>query len=139
MPHLNPQQVAAKWTRNLSAAGESIRQGVMAVTESPTAKAAQAQDRFLAGVQASVASGKWQRGLQRVTLEDWRQSMLEKGLNRIATGAAAAEGKMTSFMTEWLPFEERVVSALPPRGTLEQNIQRAVEVMQKNAAFRRSA
>lgn len=136
----SPSQVAEKWQRNLSSAQESIRAGVNAVDESPTTKAANRAEAMVSGVQRAVADGKWQRGLQRVTLQDWKQAMLEKGVPRIASGAASALPKVQDFMSEFLPFVEQGVQRINqsnPRGDLEQNIARATALMRHNSSFRR--
>jgi hypothetical protein len=134
----SPAQIAEKWARNLGAAGESIRQGVEAVTEAPGQKAAARSQAYLDGVMRAVSSGKWAENVGKVSLADWKNSMVTKGLGRIAAGATAAKGKMQSFMAEFLPYEQRVVSSLPPRGDLAQNIERMVAVVRANAEFKRS-
>jgi len=136
----NPQEVARKWSRNLSGAGESIKAGVQAVTRSPTDAAAARQDAYVAGVERAAASGKWRRGLQRVTLQDWQGAMLGKGIQRIATGAQAAIPKMESFMGEWLPYMAGLQTKLQsmPRGDLNTNIARMVAAVEYNAQFQRS-
>lgn len=133
--------VAAKWVQNLSGASESIRRGVQAVTEAPTAAAARAVDLWQQRVSSQSARDKFQRNLQRVTLEQWRNDMLTKGLNRIATGAQAARPKFEAFMSQFLPFVESVAQRVRqmPKTTLEDRIQRAVAQMRGNAEFRRSA
>lgn len=136
---LTPQQIAEKWSRNLGSATQSIREGIEAVTENPAAKAARRQDAYVAGVQRAVAEGKYAAGLNRVTLEMWKEAALTKGLNRIGPGATAAVGKFTQFMTEFMPHVQAGQRALQslPRGDLGTNIQRAVMMMQHNARFRR--
>lgn len=55
--------------------------------------------------------------------------------------AQAAQPKMEKFLGEFLPFMDNVVQQMDssmPRGTLEQNIQRAVYVMQQASQFKRS-
>ena len=134
-------QVAQKWARDLAASTETIRQGVEGVTESPTAKAAARADAYLRGVQQAVADNKWQNGLNRVSLQQWKDDMLTKGLPRIATGASQAEPKFQQFMSEFLPHIEagqRLLQSMP-RGDLNQNIQRMVAMVQHNAKFHRRA
>ena len=135
----SPQQIAQKWARDLAASTETIRQGVEAVTESPTAKAAARADAYLRGVQQSVADGKWQAGLNRVSLAQWKDDMLTKALPRIASGASAAEPKFAAFMSEFMPYIEQGLRQLDsmPRGDLNQNIQRMVSMVQHNARFQR--
>lgn len=133
------QDVAKKWSRNLAGATESIRAGVEAVQESPTAAAARRQDAYIDGVQQAAASGKWSRGLQRVSKEAWQQATISKGLPRIAAGATTAQPKMESFMQQWLPYEAQLQNKLKamPRGSLEQNKQRMLAAVDHNAAFKR--
>ena len=133
---LTPQQAAQKWSRNLASSGESIREGVQDVTQSPTAKAADRAEAYVAGVTRNV--DKWQRGLKKVSLEDWKQAMLTKGLPRIAAGASAGEPKMLSFLDSFLPYVAAGKKDLErmPRGDLQTNIARAVAMMEHNAKFK---
>lgn len=132
--------VANRWANGMSGASEKMKAGIQAVTESPTSKAARRSDAYLQGVQRAVASGKYQAALERVTLEDWKKAAIDKGINRVASGAMEAKGKFQTFMQEFLPFLEQGVRALEaqPRGDIEQNIQRAVTMMRYNATFRRN-
>lgn len=134
----NPSDIAAKWARNLGAATQSIQAGVQAVTVNPAQSALAQVNAYVQGVQAAVNSGKYQRGLQRVTLQSWQNAMLTKGLNRIAAGASAAQPKMEAFMTKFMPYLQGLQSQLAatPRGDLQTNIQRAVTAMQYIANFK---
>ncbi len=136
----NPQEIADKWVRNLSASTQSIQNGVNAVTEAPSTAAIAAIPRMLAGIQEAAASGKIEAGLRRVSLEDWRSKMIEKGIPRIASGAQSAKSNVTDFWQSFLPWLESGQRKLEsmPRGDLEQNIARAIEMMRHNSQFRRS-
>jgi hypothetical protein len=134
----DPVRVAQKWARNLGAAGESIKAGVEGVTESPTAKAAAAQDRYLSGVQRAVTDGSYQRGLRAVTLQDWQQSMLKKGLQRITQGAQEGMTKMQTFMSRWLPHMDALKARISsmPKGTLSDSLERVRVAMEHAASFK---
>lgn len=132
---LSPAVVAANWQRGLAGSTEKIKAGVMAVTESPAAKAIRAIDRQVAGVQRAASSGKTAAALGRVTLSDWQQSFVTKGLGRIATGATAAQNKMADFYNQFLPAVDAARASLPPRGDLEQNIQRSADMARKMSQF----
>lgn len=136
----NAGQIATNWRNGMASSGEKLKAGVNAVTESPTAKAARNIDRMVAGVQRAAQSGKTQRALERVSLEDWKKSMLEKGAARVASGAAAAVSKVQDFFQEFIPWLEAGQRKLEsmPRGDIEQNIARAVEMMRHNSQFRRT-
>lgn len=140
MTSLSPDQIADKWANNLTNAQATITAGVNAVTVSPTQKAAAAKDKYLAGVQAAVASGKYVRSLQRVDLATWQQAVLNKGLSRLAAGATAAKGKMSGFMSQWLPALAANVAKVKsmPSTTLQDRINRMVQMATLNANFKRS-
>lgn len=130
--------VAAKWARNLSGATQSIQAGVNSVTTAPGQAAAAAVQQYLAGVQAAVASGKWQRNVSAVSLQQWQQAMLTKGLPRIAAGASAATPKVQAFMGKFLPYLQGLQAKLAsmPRGDINTNTQRAVTAIQYIAQFK---
>jgi len=136
---VTPEEYADKQARRLKAATEDIRRGVQRVTESPTAKAAAAKDKMIARLVESVNSGKWEAGLKRVTLEDWKSKMLEKGINRIAAGIDAAKPKVVAFATELLAFEDTLLSKVDamPDLTLEDSISRATAWMRGMSKFQR--
>lgn len=136
----NPQRVAEKWVRNLSASTGDIREGVQAVTESPTEKAAAQVAKYEAGVQRAIANGKYVNRLRQVTLEEWKQATLDKGIGRIASGAAAAEGNFAEFMAQLIPFQEnlqRTIDAMPDT-SLEDSIQRQAAWTRGMSEFQRS-
>ena len=137
MPMPTPQQAAANWARGMTNATEKIRAGVQAVTESPTAKDADRADAYVMGIQRAVNEGKFQNALRAVSTEEWKRNTLEKGVTRIAGGAEAAKPKMANFMQEFLPHVAAGVQSLPARGTTDQNIERAVQMMRHNSRFRR--
>lgn len=134
---LTPQQVAQKWATNTANSTQAFKDGVNGVQTSPTAAAAQAQDRYLSGVQQAVSSGKWAAKLNAVTLDSWKQSMLSKGAARISGGVQAAIPAMTAFMTNWLPLQATLSAnvARMPKGNLADSIARAQYAITYNAAY----
>lgn len=138
MAGATPQQAAQNWATNLSGATARIKAGVQAVTTAPTASAAAAIDRYQAGVIAAVQSGKTQRALQSVSLADWQNAMINKGVARIASGAQQAQPKVQAFLSQFLPYVQSGVQQLAtlPRGDLEANIARASFMMRWNAGFK---
>lgn len=137
--NLDPNAVAQRWVTNLGGAVEKIRQGVQGVTTSPTQAAAAAGQLWQQRVQDPATLQKFQRGLQRVSLADWQNAMLNKGIPRIATGAANAKDKFTAFLTQFLPFVQNVAAQVHqmPKATLDDRINRAVAQIRGNAGFRR--
>lgn len=133
----NASDVARKWANNLTNATQSMVEGANAVTESPTAKAAQSAEKYVAGVQRSVE--KWQSGLNRVTLNDWKRAYISKGVPRIAQGAQESMPKMETFLRDFLPYAEQVSNQVKqmPSATLEQNIQRMVTAVRLMSQYKR--
>jgi hypothetical protein len=136
----NPQKVAEKWVRNLSGATQEIRDGVGAVTVSPTAKAADQSAKYLLNVQRAVDSGKYQARLRGVSLEEWKRKTLDKGIARIASGATAAQDDFQDFMAELIPFQERLSGEIDsmPDTTLEDSIARQAAWTRGMAEFQRA-
>lgn len=136
---VDPSQAAEKWGRRLSGATEDIRRGVNAVTEAPTAQAAEKAEKMRAGINAAIDSGKWQRGLRRIDLPTWQRMTLEKGLGRIAAGVSGAQPKMREFFAEVLPYISGVQSELEsmPDVTLEDSISRMTHYIRRMAEFQR--
>lgn len=139
MARVTPEQAANKWRDRLSGAGAEIQAGVMAVTESPGAAAARSADLWLQKVTASKP--KWVRRVSAVTLQDWQQAMVTKGLGRIQSGAQAAQPKVQSFMSEFLPYVDQGVAKVKamPKGTVEAGIARAGAMIRHNAGFVRKS
>lgn len=115
----DPTQAAADWAAGLANKTSKIQRGIQAVQQAPGAAAARQQSLYTSQVAANA--GKWARNVSKVSLSEWQQAAIEKGLPRIATGAAAAQSKMAGFYQRFLPAVSSAVSALPPRGTFEQN------------------
>ena len=73
-----------------------------------------------------AAADKWAARTASVTLPQWQDAMINKGIPRIASGAQAAQPKFQAFMSSLLPYIENGKAQLAntPRGNLQQNIAR---------------
>lgn len=134
----SPQEATQKWVNNLSASTTHIQAGVSRVTVAPGQKAAAQADKWLQRVTAS--KDKWRSRVGAVSLQDWQSAMVNVGIPRVAQGAQAKQSKFTAFATQFFPYLEQGVARVQsmPSTTLEQNIQRAVAMIQHNAQFKRS-
>lgn len=132
-----PDQAAQRWAAGMSGASQKMRDGVQSVTTAPGAKAARNADAYVAGVQRSL--DKWRQNVAKVSLSDWQQAFIDKGLARVGAGATAAVPKFTQFMAEFLPHvaagAEQVRNM--PKGGVDNGIARAVAMIRHNAAFKR--
>lgn len=137
MAKQTPDQIAAKWANRLSGSTQQIQDGVMNVTQSPTAKAAANPQKYLQGVQNGVA--KWQAGLQKVSLSDWQQATISKGIPRISQGAQAAQPKFTQFMSKLQPFQDNLQKSIQgmPNMTLADSGNRMLAWMNGMSKFQK--
>lgn len=137
---LSPNVAAQKWANRMASAGEAMKNGVQNVQTAPTEQAAQAKDRWMAGLQRAATEGKFEAGLRRVSLEDWKRSMIDKGVANMQNGARTAIPKVQAFLTEFLPFAESVSQevASMPKGTIEDSINRSAAAIRKLASFKRT-
>lgn len=135
----DPKQVAEKFVRRTQAATQDMINGVNAVTTNPAQQAIAKEQKLLNNVTEAITSGKWRRGMQTVTLEGWKASMVQKGAPRVSAGVQAAQGKMEAFYAELLPYQDQLQTKLAsmPDLTLEDSINKAVEWMRGMSKFRR--
>lgn len=139
MPKVTAQEYQEKQARRLKGSLEDIRLGISKVTESPTKKAAMKQVKMLANLTAAVNSGKWAARLNAVTVEEWKNKALTKGVDRIPAGIDAAKDKVIAFATDLLAFEataQQKVNGMPDL-TLEDSIARATTWMRTMSTFKR--
>lgn len=139
MAKVTPEEYADKLVRRLSGAMADIAAGVQKVTEAPTAKAAAKQEKMLQRLTAKVQDGTWANRLRAVTLEQWRDKMLNVGVPRISAGIEANRAKVAEFARQLLAYQDNLQNKIKsmPDLTLEQNIQRMTEWVKGMAQFKR--
>lgn len=134
----DPQQATTKWLNNLSNATAAMTAGANRVTVSPGVAAAAAADKWLARVTASQA--KYKARVGSVTLQQWQQAYTTYGVQRVASGAQAKQGKMLAFQQDWQAYLSANMAKIDrmPTTTLQDGINKAVAQIQLNAQFKRS-
>jgi len=140
MVKMSTAEYAEKWGRKLKASTEDIRRGVERVSEAPGIKAAQKVEKMKANFLKSIEDGTWASRVASVSVQEWKDKTLKKGIGRISQGVDEAGGKMQDFASEFFPHLEegqRIVDAMPDI-TLEDSIARATAMMRHNAKFKRS-
>lgn len=131
MPKLNPQQIADKQIRRLQQASQDIITGIDSVSEAPAQAAIAQQQLMLQKLIDSVNDGTWAAELGKVTLNDWKTAMKEKGVPRVGPGIAAARQKLVDFQT-WLgPVVDGAKAEVDamPKGTISDSIARSTAFM----------
>lgn len=137
MTTLTPDQVAQKWATRIGGATTEITNGVNAVTTAPSASAIKQQAKLINNWNNAITSGKWAKNLGAVTLQQWQNAMVTKGIQRISTGAQAAIPNQTAFYAKLLPFEQTLQTQIQamPSMTLADGIARATAWMQGMSKF----
>ena len=141
MAIMTAQEYQEKQARNLKNASQDIIAGINRVDKAPTLQAAEKKNKMLTKLTEAVNKGKWEAGLRRVTLEDWRKKTAEVGVPRISAGIDAAADKVVGFATEFLPFVDGIskkVRAMPDQ-TIDDSINRMTTQVRETSKFKRSA
>jgi hypothetical protein len=128
MAKLTPEEFADKQANRLKSAVEDIRRGVERIKDNPMQKAAKKKDKYLQSIQHAVTSGKWERSLNAVPLDDWKTALMNKGINRLPQGIDEAHAKMVEFAKKLNDFQDKLaqqVNAMPDN-TPEDRINKMV-------------
>jgi hypothetical protein len=131
-------QAVQKWLDNTAVAAPRLREAVnaMAEADNPLAKAAAKETEWATGCARAAQQNKFSKGLQAVSFADWKRAMTGKGAENYTRGVADAKPKVTRFFGALIPAQQQIKQALPPRGTLAQNIARSRTMIENMAAMR---
>lgn len=138
---MSAADISKKWVERTSAASTAYTNGVNAVSESPTAKAAANLDKALAGYTKAINSGKMAKTLNNVSLADWKSKTTGVGAQRLATGVQAALPKRQKFdaaLVNHLNAELPTIDAMKVY-TLEDGINKAAAMIRAMAKFQYKA
>lgn len=140
MAKLTPQEIREKHARNLKNATGQIQNAVMKVSTAPGVQAAKKQDKLVQNWTNAVTSGKWANRVSAVSLQQWQDDMVKKGIPRIAQGIDNSAAKVEAFFSEFMPFVDKVQSQVKamPDLTLEDNLNRMVANARGLSQFRRN-
>lgn len=121
-------ELAKRWRERIAGSSQKAIAGVDRVDVSPTEKAAAKADKYQAGVIDAVTSGRYQSGLRKVSLQDWKAAMKTKGIPRMAQGAQMAEAKFANFMGQFMPQVRQIQAEVNsmPDGSFEERTQKMV-------------
>ena len=136
---VTPQEYQEKHATNLKASLRYMEAGVNRVTEAPGEAAAQAQDKMRANLIDAIDTGKWADRVRSVSLSEWKQAMINKGIPRVAAGIDGAAPKVIAFATDLFAYENGLMTTIEamPDVTLNDSVNRAVTWITSMAEFRR--
>lgn len=134
---VNTAAILQKWQKNAQAATDAIKQGVQSVQVAPTQLAAQQVQKYLQNVQDAVNSGRYVNALNKVTLQDWQQAMLNKGVRNYANGVQSISPSAQKAMADQQTYADQVKNEIAsmPKTTDQDMEDRALAAIRKMRAY----
>lgn len=87
------QQSAQKFVERAGAASGDYVEGAQRTTKDQSANAIAGKANYVAGIQAAITAGRYEKGLQKSGKAGWIKGITEKGANRFAEGVASGSVK----------------------------------------------
>lgn len=120
-------QAAQNWVNAAGRATTDYVAGVQNTTKDQAALAVAQQAQLVANFNASVTSGRWAAGVQRRGTAYWK-TQTEKKATNYSSGYSAGAQNQASAMVKVMAAIAQGVASLPPRGDLNQNLQRVISL-----------
>lgn len=140
MAKLTPVEFRQRWAERMAASGAKTTAGVNSVTEAPSQKAIAQKQKMVTNWTRSITDGTWEQRLGKVTLAQWKQDMIDKGIPRMqqSVSTARTQQKVERLASELLAFQDQNLPAIQAMAstTLEDNIARATAWMRKMSEFK---
>lgn len=105
MQHITSKTATDRMIAGVNAKLPKIREGIQAVDRSPGEAAADVLDKMLTNLLAAFNSGKVERSLRGIDLNDWKVRTLD-AVSRIPGGLERNRSKIEAFFDELLPYQE---------------------------------
>lgn len=118
------QQGSSNYQNSAGTAQANWLSGIQNTTKDQAGLAVAAGPRYIQGVQEAYSSGRWAAGLNRRGTQYWK-SQSEKKQTSYSTGINAGAGNYASAAAKLYPAIANIVSSLPARGDINQNLQRS--------------
>ena len=107
------ENAAAKFVNRAAVAGPDYEAGVRGTTDWEQ-KAVAGKDNYVAGLQASIARGSREKGIQAAGNAGWQTKAVQVGAQRFPTGVRAAQQDYKNKVSPYL--ETLRALDLPPKG-----------------------
>lgn len=129
--NMSPDQISQKWNTRMKQSVTDIQNGINAITENPAEKAIAAKDKMLQGVTQAVQDGRWEAGLRKVTLADWKAKTAAKVGERLAGGVDGAMPKRREFDTWMVTTMNNILPTINamPKMTIQDSINKATAMI----------
>lgn len=134
----SPTEGASTWSQQFQSSGPKYQAGIQSVQTAPNALAAKAADKWQARLADPNTKAKYISRNNAVSLQDWQAAATNFGVANLSRGASKGQSKYEGFAQKFYPFlsanMQKVASM--PSTTLQDNIQRAVQMMTLNAGYK---
>ncbi len=117
-------QWGANWAGSSAKASSNYSAGIQGYTGDWASATVAAQPQMLQNVTAAIQNGSWANGVQRAGTTKWKQMSEAKAPN-YSQGFMAGANNYAAAAAKLQPFLSSAVQALPPRGDINQNLQRS--------------
>ena len=121
------QQAASNWQSAGSRAQPNFVAGVQSTQKDQAALAVAQQAALLNNFTQAVNSGRWAQGVTRRGTTYWKQQTEAKA-NNYGQGYTAGANNYAAAAAKLMPAIAQGVSSLPPRGDINQNLQRSASL-----------
>lgn len=124
--------ISDKWNRRMKGAITDIQTGIDAVTDNPCEKAAAKKDKMLQNITQAVNNGRWEAGLRKVTINDWKTKTKDKVAQRLSSGVDGSMDKRRQFDTYLVNNLNAVLPTINsmPDLTIEDSVNRVRALME---------
>jgi len=129
------QQAAQNWANSAGRAQTAFQQGVEGYNGDWAGKTVSQQAAMIQGVTQAVNDGRWAAGINRVGTAGWKNATTAKVTN-FGTGFQAGAQKQAAAAQKIMSALGNIVPSLPPRGDINQNLQRANSLAMQLHALR---
>lgn len=118
------QQAAAAWAASAGRAATNYAEGVNNFSGDWAGATTRQQAVMQTNWQQAVSSGRWANGVNNTGTNGWKQATQNKTPN-YTQGFSAGAAKQAASAAKIMNFLGSAVPALPPRGDINANLQRA--------------
>lgn len=119
-----------KWQTRAGMASGDYSEGAAATDKDQAQRAIAAKGNYVAGIQESIAGGRYEKGLQKSGKAGWLAGVQEKGAQNYSTGVSADRSR-TKYLENSGKYDNarKAADTLPrgPRGSA-QNLNRVTAV-----------
>lgn len=120
-------QAAQNWVNSSGRAQTAFVEGVQSSQKDQAALAVAGEARLVQGFNEAVTSGRWRQGVLRGGTTYWKQQTEKKAAN-YGVGYAAGAQAQAAAIQKIMQAVATGVANLPPRGDVNQNIQRSASL-----------